>query len=113
MGLIVRVLVIFSPEMEVLMTIIDIDSDTSTIVPFGSTLVQVRLGVFSPVALQLRTAGEGERTSTFTGLASRMTETVKTEDRFFNRKYSINKMLVYLGVPHARHTQYKIQTNNC
>ena len=67
---------IFSPERVVLMPMLDIESDTSTVVPFGNTLVQVNCGVGSPVAVQLRMAGAGERTSTSTGLASRVTETV-------------------------------------
>ena len=76
MGLIARVLVIFSPERVVLMPMLDIESDNSTVVPFGNTLFQVNHGVGSPVAVQLRVAGAGKRTSTFMGLASKVTETV-------------------------------------
>ena len=39
--LIVRVVVIFSPDVVVLMAVFDIESDSSTVVPFGNTLVQV------------------------------------------------------------------------
>ena len=79
MVLIVRVLVIFSPERVVLMPMLDIESDTSIVVPFGNTLFQVNCGVGSPVAVQLRTAGAGERTSTSMGLASRVTGTRMTK----------------------------------
>ena len=79
MVLIVRVLVIFSPDRVALMLMLDIESDTSTVVPFGNTLFQVNCGVGSPVAVQLRVAGAGERTSTSTGLASRVTETRMTK----------------------------------
>ena len=58
------------------MAMLDIDSDTSTVVPFGNTLVQVNCGVGSPVAVQLRAAGAGERTSTSMGSPSRVTETM-------------------------------------
>ena len=75
----VRVLVTFPPERVVLMSMLDIESDTSTVVKFGNTLVQVNCGVGSPVAVQLRMAGAGERTSTFMGSPSRVTETVDTE----------------------------------
>ena len=67
---------IFSPERVALMLMLDIESDTSTVVPFGNTLFQVNCRVGSPVAVQLRTAGAGERTSTFMGLASKVTDTV-------------------------------------
>ena len=72
----VRVVVTFSPEWVVLMSMLDIESDTSTVVPFGNTLVQVNCGVGSPVAVQLSTAGAGERTSTSIGSPSRGTETI-------------------------------------
>ena len=72
----VRVLVTFPPEWVVLMLMLDIDPDTSTVVPFGNTLVQVNCGVGSPVAVQLSTAGAGERTSTSMGSPSRVTETM-------------------------------------
>ena len=39
--LIVRVLTMFSPDVVVLMAMLDIESDSSTVVPFGNTLVQV------------------------------------------------------------------------
>ena len=58
------------------MVMLDIDSDTSTVVPFGNTFVQVNCGVGSPVAVQLRTAGAGERTSTSRGSPSTVTETM-------------------------------------
>ena len=67
---------IFSPERVALMPMLDIESDTTTVVPFGNILFQVNCGVGSPVAVQLRTAGAGKRTSTFMGLASKVTDTV-------------------------------------
>ena len=76
MGPMVRVLVTFSPERVVLMLMLANDSSISTVVPFGNTLVQVNSGVGSPVAVQLRTAGAGERTSTSRGSPSRVTETM-------------------------------------
>ena len=66
------------------MAMLDIDSDTSTVVPFGNTLVQVNRGVGSPVAVQLRTAGAGERTSTSMGSPSRMTETMDKKFTLYN-----------------------------
>ena len=61
------------------MAMLDIESDTSTTVPFGISLVQVNCGVGSPVAVQLRTAGAGERTSTSMGSPSRVTEAIDKE----------------------------------
>ena len=75
----VRVLVTFPPETVVLMVMLATDADTSTVVPFGNILVQVNCGVGSPVAVQLRMAGAGERTSTSMGSPSRVTETMDKE----------------------------------
>ena len=61
------------------MAMLVIDSDTSAVLPFGNTLLQVNCGVGSPAAVQLRTAGPGERTFTSVGLPSRVTETIKQE----------------------------------
>jgi len=53
-------------------------------VPFGNTLVQVNCGVGSPVAVQLRMAGSGERTSTSMGSPNRVTETADREIKSVN-----------------------------
>ena len=82
-GPMVRVLVIFSPERVVLMVMLAIESDTSTVVPFRNTLFQVNWGVGSPVAVQLRTAGAGERTSTSMGSPSTVTETMEKEFSYY------------------------------
>ena len=63
------------------MAMLAMNSDISTSVPFGNTLVQVTCGVGSPVAGQLRTAGSGERTSISMGSPNRVTETADKETK--------------------------------
>ena len=88
MGSMVSILVTFSPEKVVLMEMLSIDSDrVSTVVPFGNTLVQVNCGVGSLVAVQLRMAGLGERTSTSMGSPNRVTETADREIKSVNIPY--------------------------
>ena len=92
----VSVLVTFSPEEVVVMAMLVIDSDTSAVLPFGNTLVQVNCGLGSPAAVQLRTAGLGERTFTSMGLPSRVTETIKHEKNKLVK--ALGKTLIVLSV---------------
>ena len=112
----VRVLVTFPPERVALMVMLDTDSDTSTVLPFGNTLVQVNCGVGSPVAVQLRMAGVGERTFTSMGSPSRMTETVDKKFkclRTYNDRFNTHSAAFLIqNEPHLT-CSYKVLTVYC
>ena len=80
--LIVRVLTIFSPDVVVLMAMLDIESDSSTVVPFGKTLVHLWSDWLNKCAITAPKSVQFENNCTL----------------FYRGNYKINKYMIISGM---------------